>query len=283
MSCPYFEIQKSEDFDNAAEIIQADKEVKHFVRQRRYAPFDVSDNSIKSAFDKNIRHSQSVYFKALCLFSVVFSIMIAISIYIMIAALPEERVRLIAIPLTALGIGILFRIFLFCHLKEFTFINTCDNLFIAYDSEGNFYSVEISKKRIRVLHKAVLDLGKYLDSSDKYMKPVLVPQIKYSSDGNCTLSIGERGPSQRRGKHSKTHVRPLLQHLHFCKYLFTVNNELKLISVYSAARENAVINFDALTFATVAESGNSAIESLREIAHTNSRLEKTLKQIDNSF
>ncbi len=239
--------------------------------------------------------------------------MIAISIYNMVAALPEERVRLIAIPLTALGIGILFRIFLFCHLKEFTFINTCDDLFIAYDGEGNFYSVEISKKRIRVLHKnslyiikgkkikkickerklyyaylnmypqAVLDLGKYLDNSYRYMKPVLVPQIKYSSDGNCTLSIGERGPSQRREKHSKTHVRPLLQHLHFCKYLFTVNNELKLISVYSAARENAVINFDALTFATVAESGNSAIESLREIAHANSRLEKTLKQIDNSF
>ncbi len=79
--------------------------------------------------------------------------MIAISIYIMVAASPEERVRLIAIPLTALGIGILFGIFLFCHLKEFTFINTCDDLFIAYDGEGNFYSVEISKKRIRVLHK----------------------------------------------------------------------------------------------------------------------------------
>ena len=64
MSCPYFEIQKSEDFDNIAEIIKADKEVKHFVRRRRYTPFDLSNNSIKSAFDKNVRHSQSGYFKA---------------------------------------------------------------------------------------------------------------------------------------------------------------------------------------------------------------------------
>ncbi len=94
MSCPYFEIQKSEDFDNIAEIIKADKEVKHFVRRRRYTPFDLSNNSIKSAFDKNVRHSQSGYFKALCLLAVVSSIMIAISIYVMVAALPEERVGL---------------------------------------------------------------------------------------------------------------------------------------------------------------------------------------------
>lgn len=313
MSCPYFEIQKSEDYDNVAEIIKADKEVKHFVRRRRYTPFDISNNSIQSAFNKNIRHSQSGYFKILCLFSVVSSIMIAISIYVMVVASPKEQIGLIAIPLTAFGIGILFGIFLFCHLKEFDFIKTCDDLFIVYDGEGNPCSVEISKKRIRVLHKnllyiikgkkikkigkerklyyaylnmypqAVLDLGKYLDNSDRYMEPVLIPQIKYFSDGCCTLSFGERGPSQRRGKHNKTHVHPLLQHLHLCKYLFIINNELKLISMYSAVRENTMINFDALTFATVTESGNSAIKSLIKIARSNNQLEKILKQIDNSF
>ncbi len=313
MSCPYFEIQKSEDFDNIAEIIKADKEVKHFVRRRRYTPFDLSNNSIKSAFDKNVRHSQSGYFKALCLLAVVSSIMIAISIYVMVAALPEERVGLIVIPLIAFGIGVLFGIFLFCHLKEFIFVKSCDDLFIAYDGKGKPYSVEIGKQRIRVLHKnslyiikgkkikriskerklyyaylnmypqAVLDLGQYLDNSDRYMEPVLIPQIKYSLDGCCSLSIGERGPSQRRGKHNKTRVHPLLQHLHFCKYLFTINNEFKLISVYSAAREDALINFDALTFATVTESGNSAIKSLIKIASSNIQLEKILKQIDNSF
>lgn len=313
MSCPYFEIQKSEDFDNVAEIIKADKEVKYFVRQRRYTPIDISNNSIKLAFNKNIRHSQSGYFKVLCLFSVVFSIMLAISIYVMVASSPEERGGLLAIPLTAFGIGILFGIFLFCHLKEYTFIKMCDDLFIAYDGEGNSYSVEINNKHIRVLHKnllyiikgkkikkidkerklyyaylnmypqAVLDMGKYLDNSDRNMEPVLIPQIEYLSNGCCTLSLGERGPSQRRGQHGKTHVHPLLQHLHFCKYLFTINNELKLTSVYSAARENTVINFDVLTFATVTESGNSAIKSLIKIAHSNNQFEKILKQIDNSF
>jgi len=72
--------------------------------------------------------------------------MIAISIYVMVAALPEERAGLIVIPLIAFGIGVLFGIFLFCHLKEFIFINACDDLFIAYDEIGNTYSVEIMMK-----------------------------------------------------------------------------------------------------------------------------------------
>ena len=131
--------------------------------------------------------------------------------------------------------------------------------------------------------QAVLDVGKYLDNSDRVMEPVLIPQINYSSDGCCTLSIGERGPVQRSGRHNRVHKHPLLNHLHFCKYIFTVNNELKLTSVYSAARENAVISHDALTLATVTESGNTAIETLRKISGTNSRLEKTLRHIDNSF
>lgn len=313
MSCPYFEIQKSEDFENVAEIIGADKEVKHFVRRRRYTPFDVSDSNIKLAFDKDIRHSQSGYFGSLRLFSIILPIVIVISIYVMIAALPENRLGLIAIPLTAFGLGIIWGIFLICHLIEFAHIKTCDDLFIAYDDEGNPYSVEISKKRIRVLHKdslyvikgnkikkihkerelyyaylnmypqAVLDMGKYLENSDRYRKPVLIPKIEYLSDGYCTLSFGERGSAQKLGKHGRVHQHPLLQHLHFCKYIFTVNNELKLTSVYSAARENAVISYDALTLATVTESGDTAIETLRKIAGTNSQLEKTLKRIDNSF
>lgn len=313
MGCPYFEIQKSEDFENVAEIICADNEVKHFVRLRRYTPFDVSDGSIKSAFDKDIRRSQSGYFNGLRLFSIILPIMVVISVYVMIAASPENRPGLIAIPLTAFGVAVIWGIFLICHIIEFAFIKSRDDLFIAYDGEGNPYSVEISKKRVRVLHKdtlyiikgnkikkirkerklyyaylnmfpqAVLDMGKYLDNSDRFQEPVLIPRIEYLSDGCCTLSFGERGPAQSRGKHNRSHMRPLLQHLHFCKYIFIVNNQLKLTSVYSAARENAVINYDALTLATVKESGKAAKEELRKISGTISLLEKTLRSIDNSF
>ena len=128
MGCPYFEIQKSEDYANIASIIIADKEAKHFVRHRRYTPFDVSDSSIKSAFDKDTRHSQSGYFDGLRLFSIILPIMIAISIYVMIAAAPENRLGLIAIPFTTLGLGIIWGIFLICHIIEFAHIKTCDNL-----------------------------------------------------------------------------------------------------------------------------------------------------------
>lgn len=313
MSCPYFMIQKNKDFENFAEIIEADKEAKHFVRKRRYTPFDVSNSSIKSAFNQHIRHSQSGYFKGLRFFSIVFPIMIALSIYVMITALPENRSGLIAIPLTTLGVGILWGIFLICHLIEFAFITTCDHLFIAYNGAGSPYSVEISKQRVRILYKdtlyiikgnkikkinnerklyygylnmypqAVLDIGKYVDNSDKDEEPVLIPKIEYLPDGCCSLSFGERGNAQRVGKHRGSHRYRLLHHLHFCKYIFTVNAELKLISVYSAARENTVISHDALTLATVTESGNSAIESLRQIAISNSRIEKVLRYIDHSL
>ena len=313
MSLPYFEIQNSDDFENIAEIIETDKEVKHFVRHRRYTPYNLGDDSIKSAFDEKLRHSQSEYFDGLRLFSIIFPIMLAISIYVMVGALPENRLGLIEIPITAFGFGILWGIFLICHVVEFSFIKASDDLFITYDGDGNFCSVEVGKKRIRVLYKdtlyvitdkkiktirkerklyyaylnmypqAVLNMGKYVDNSDRRMTPVLIPKIEYLPNGYCTLSFGERGSVQRSGRHFRVRKHPLLNHLHFCKYIFTVNSELKLTSVYSAARENAVISYDALTFATVAESGSSAIESLRKFARFNNQLDKILNQIDNSF
>ena len=316
MSCPYFEIQKSDEFENIAEIILADNEPKHFVRHRRYTPFDVSDGSIKSAFGKKIRRSQSGYFSGLRLFSIIFPIMVAISIYVMVAAEPENRLGLIAIPLTTLGLGIIWAIFLVCHLIEFTFITSCDHLFIADDKDGNPYSVEISKKRIRVLYngtlyvikgkkiktvrndrkiyyayltmypQSVLDMGKFVDNSDRDREPVLTPHVEYLPDGNCTLSFGERGYALRQNSPASfSHnggaysYYPLLRHLQFAKYIFTVNADLKLISVYAAARENAVINYDALTLAEVTESGNAAMESLKKAAAENSRLEEILESL----
>ncbi len=313
MSCPYFEIQKSEDFEYIAEIIKADTEAKHFVRRRRYTPFDVSNGSIKSAFDKDIRRSQSGYFSALRFFSIVFALMIVVSVTSVITASPENRLGLIAIPLTALGFGVIWGIFLVCHVTEFAFIKACDDLFIAYDGEGNFYSVEITAKRVRILHnntlyvikgnkikkitkerklyyaylnmypQSVLDMEKYVDNSDRYLQPVLIPKIEYLSDGCCVLSFVERGAAQIVGRHNNSHKYPLMHHLHFCKYIFTVSNEMKLTSVYSAARENAVISHDALTFATVIESGKPAMESLKKIAASNSPAKKVLRHIDNLF
>lgn len=313
MSLPYFEIQKSDDFENIAEIIETDKEAKHFVRHRRYTPYNLGNDSIKSAFNEKLRHSQSGYFDGLRLFSIVFPIMLAISIYVMVAALPENRSGLIAIPITAFGLGILWGIFLICHVVEFSFIKASDDLFITYDGDGNFCSVEAGKKRIRVLYKgtlyvitgkkiktvrkerklyyaylnmypqAVLNMGKYVDNSDRSMTPVLIPNIEYLQSRYCTLSFGERGAEQRSGRHFRVSKHPLLNHLHFCKYIFTVNSELKLTSVHSAARENAVISYDALTYATVTENGNCAIETLRRIADTNSQLKQVLMHIDSSF
>lgn len=54
------------------------------------------------------------------------------------------------------GIGIVWAIFLFCHLTEFAFVKSRDDLFIAYDKEGEPYSVEVSKKRVRALYRNLL-------------------------------------------------------------------------------------------------------------------------------
>lgn len=316
MSCPYFEIQKSEDYENIASIIIADKETKHFLRHRRYARLCESDEGVTSAFDKKIRHSQSGYFMGLRFFSIIFPIMIAVSVLSLIYALPEERLALIAIPITALLIGVVWAIFLSCHIIEFAFVKSYDRLFIAYDGDGNPYSVEISKKRIRVLHRdtlyvikgkkikkirkekqlyyaylnmfpqSVLNMEKYVDNSDKSAKPVIIPSITNFNDGRCTLSFGKieySSPQNLSAGFDNFCPKSLLRHLHFYKYIFTVNNNLQLISVYSAARENAVITYDVVTFAQLTESGNAATKALKELAATNNLLKNVLNKIENSI
>lgn len=325
MSCPHFEIQKNADFENIAEIINADNEPKHFIRQRTYTPVVLSDDNIRSAFGKKIRHSQSGYFSALRFLSIIFPLMIAVSIYVMVAAATEKRLSLLAIPMTALLFGILWGIFLFCHAVEFAFIKSVSDLFILYDKENKPCSVEISKKQIRVLYagtlyvikgkkiktirkerklyyaylnmfpQSVLDMGKYVDNSDTYLQPVLIPYINYLPDGSCALSFRLPGALQLQNSSASRdksdggetyNIFPLLRRLtvwrrlHFCKYIFTVNNQLKLTSVYSAARENAVINYDALTLSTVTESGEEAIKTLKLTAIKSTRLAELLNNID---
>ena len=133
---------------------------------------------------------------------------------------------LIAVPLTALVIGIIWGIFLICHIIEFSFVTSGDRLFIAYDGEGNPYSVEVGEKRIRVLYQnllyvikdkrikkinnerklyyaylsmfphSVLSMEKYVDNSDRSTEPVIIPSINYYDDGRCTLSFKEFRYSQ---------------------------------------------------------------------------------------
>ena len=320
MSYSYFKIKNSEDFENVKKIIDADKEAKHFVRNRRYTPFNVSNKSIKSAFEKNIRHSESGYFKSLCQLSVIFLITLAVTIYCLVATTLGIWSGLIALLLTTLAIGIVWGMFLICFIKEHAFVKTCDDLFILYNSEGNPYSVEIRKNRVRVLFKdtlyiitgkrikktqkprklyyaylnmfpqAVLEMEKYIDKADRDNSEILfTPVIEYLPDGCCDLSIGERGKLQiKSSSNDKDYkslplLRSMLRNLHFYKYIFTLNDDLKLVSVHSAVRENAIISQHILTFATVTESGVIATESLKKIADLNSQLKKVLCQIDNSF
>lgn len=231
MGCPYFEIQKSEDYENIASIIIADKETKHFVRRRRYTQRCANDDGIRSAFDKKIRHSQSGFFEGLRFFLIVFPLMIAVSICVMVTATPENMTGLIAVPLTALLIGIIWGIFLICHIIEFSFVTSGDRLFIAYDGEGNPYSVEVGEKLIRVLYQnllhvikgkrikkinnerklyyaylsmfpqSVLSMEKYVDNSDRSTEPVIIPSINYYDDGRCTLSFREFGYSHTQSLH----------------------------------------------------------------------------------
>lgn len=274
------------------------------------------DGGVRFAFDKKIRHSQSGFFDGLRFFSIVLPLMIAVSIYVMVTAKPENMTGLIAVPLTALVIGIIWGIFLICHIIEFSFVTSGDRLFIAYDGEGNPYSVEVGEKRIRVLYQnllyvikdkrikkinnerklyyaylsmfpqSVLSMEKYVDNSDRSTEPVIIPSINYYDDGRCTLSFGEFRFSQTQSLpegYGSFYPKSLLRHLNFYKYIFTVNNELKITSVYSASRENAILGYDIVTFAELSESGDAAKETLRKIITANKLLENVLYKIDKSF
>ena len=134
--------------------------------------------------------------------------------------------------------------------------------------------------------QSVLSMEKYVDNSDRSVEPVIIPSINYYDDGRCTLSFGEFRFSQTQSLpegYGSFYPKSLLCHLNFYKYIFTVNNELKITSVYSASRENAIIGYDIVTFAELWESGDAAKETLRKIVTANKLLENVLYKIDKSF
>ena len=212
------------------------------------------------------------------------------------------------------GIGIVWAIFLFCYLTEFAFVKSRDDLFIEYDKEGEPYSVEVSKKRVRALYRnllyiikgkkiktikserklyyaylnmfpqCVLDMGKYVDNSDRSTEAVFIPDINYCEDGQCILSLGKPAYKQNQNLPAGFEgfcPKSLLRHLNFYNYIFTVDNELQIISVYSAARQNAVIGYNVVTFAQRSEGGDAAKQALRNIAAKNKLLGNILYKIDN--
>ena len=231
----------------------------------------------------------------------------------------EEWGGSIAILITAFGIGIVWSIFLSCHLIEFAFVKSVDDLFIAYDGKGDPYSVEVSQKRVRILYRnllyvikgnkiktirserkiyyaylnmfpqSVLSMEKYVDNSDASSKPLIIPSVNYFGDGRYVLSLGELAYLQSQelpassGSYDLAFTRrSLLRHLHFYRYIFTINNKFELVSVYSAARENSIINYSVLTCAEISERGNAATEALKEIANANKLLKSVLNNIDKS-
>ncbi|MDE7373330.1 MAG: hypothetical protein K2N18_04625, partial [Clostridia bacterium] len=152
-----FEIEKSDDYENVVEIINADTEAKHFVRRRVYTPSSIDDDRVISEFEprKYIRHRDGGFIRALGSFLLSFLVFGAMSIYVGVTA-PDKLTDFIALFIVAGFMGALFVVFLIMHLSEHAFMNSTDDLFILYDRFGTPCSVEIRKNRARVLYKDTL-------------------------------------------------------------------------------------------------------------------------------
>lgn len=77
--------------------------------------------------------------------------------------------------------------------------------------------------------QSVLSMEKYVDNSDKSAKPIIIPSINNFNDGRCTLSFGKieySSPQNLSAGFDNFYPKSLLRHLHFYKYIFTVNNNL---------------------------------------------------------
>lgn len=70
MSAPRFYIEENSDFADLAEIMSADREIKHFVKKRAFRECKfVSTDDLVSYYDKNhINHKDGNSFKLMVMF-----------------------------------------------------------------------------------------------------------------------------------------------------------------------------------------------------------------------
>lgn len=314
MSYYRFKIKQNNEFDNFTEIIYADKEAKHFVKHRTYSPrFVDEDEDIYSSFkSKKNSHKNSTYYNLVLLFCGISLSMIAITILIFININPKELINGIAIPITTLFFTACFVLLLSFYIIDRKFVNLINELFIVYNKNNNVCSVETKKNKIKVLYKnklyiiksnkiKIIDKGKNLYLAYLNMLPIsvlridnyniefeksnyiytLTPKIKYLQNGTSTLSICCPRPIfnlERIQEGEKVFI-PKPQYIQFSKYIFVLNSELKLNSIYYAATDNRISSYYVLTHAQLNAVGNNAILNLKKLANENAQLKEILKDI----
>jgi len=303
MAVPKFEIRHDGESRAVADIMIADSEPKHFVRRRTYAPGGFPDNFPGSAFDKKARLSQSVYFRCMRVFAIVFAAALAASVYFAVAA--ENAAEGVMLYLTAFALGVMFAVFLSLFIAEYSFVNSTDDLFVFYDGGGAFCSVEIKKDRARVLYNnvlyvigrgkvktvrnerklycaylnmfpvSVLQPEKYFISSGSDRTLVVDSSGRYGENGSCSLLPCAYGTTNGR-----EYVPPyLIRQLNFGKYVFTLDGEMKFAAVCSTARESAVVGCDILTVSELKERGAAALKTLKARVAADKTLETALSGI----
>ena len=306
-----FDVEKCDGYEDIVEIINADNEAKHFVRRRVYTPSSIADDRVISEFEprKHIRHRDGGFIKALGAFLLSFLVFGAMSIYVGVTA-PDKLTDFIALFLVAGFMGVLLILFFVLHLSEHAFMNSTDDLFILYDRFGTPCSVEIRKNRARVLYKdtlyvvkhgkvrkvqkeeklyraylnlypaSVLDMEKYsgyICDSDKapdaYVVSSVKSEVSYMPEGTTRLSIANY---MSLGEHTSWHTRTN-KYLQFCKFLFVVDNELKIKSIYSAVSDEAFYDYSVLTLAEVRDTKLNAEAMLGQYSEKDRALKSLLK------
>ncbi len=219
---------------------------------------------------------------------------------------------LIAIFLTTLFFIVGFILFFTFHIIDRNFVNLVNDLFIVYDKDNIFCSVETQKSKTRVLYKnklyiiksnkvKIIDKGRRLYFAYLNMLPIitlkmdrynlefeksnyvytLTPKIKYLQDGTSTLSICCPRPTLNLEKIQEGEIIyfPKPQYIQFSKYMFVLSSNLKLNSIYYAATDNIISSYHVLTHAQLKEVGEDALLNLRKLANENTQLKEILKDV----
>ena len=265
----------------------------HFVKTKSYNKNNLElDKNISLKFkDRIINHTDGSYFKLMTIFFCLTMLMLAVTYYVY--SKTKNFDGFIALILITVLCGLAFIFFTYRHFYENDALKCGSDLFVIYDAQQVPCAVEIKRNQVKVLYKdclyhikdgklkkitdnnklylaylnmyslSLFDIEKHVSNLYSYSVDydlIFLPFIKYLDDGSNILML-----SNIKTKEKDNNVNTRLvstksanKFLHFNKYIFITNKQLKLQSVCYNAKENNLLLQNITTFADIVERGDKA-------------------------